>query len=162
MNHDAVNWAKVWRGPVYYFSRSQEKHIDIENPIFVEVGKWTSAGAERISEDFFCSYYAALLLGYDSPVHGMAWLPASHDRSGDRKYLIGKGWSKDGIYQSLSMVEARIIASKINLVMALAKIMSLKMLYFDKHLKPLILEILSKIKVWILEKKQLLLNKLRS
>lgn len=106
MNPDAVTEAKVYRGSVHY-SVGNGKKIELSHTTLVEVGKWTSEGAEREPADYRSTYYAALLLGYESE-----WLP--YDETGDRKLLIGAGFGSSGEILSFSKNQAKEVATQIN------------------------------------------------
>ncbi|MEP7167723.1 MAG: hypothetical protein ABI758_07165 [Candidatus Woesebacteria bacterium] len=115
MNPDAVDTAKVYTGPVHFHDG---ENVEMEGVPFVEVGKWATAGAEKTSDDFDCSYYAALFLGYEL---SMDWLPASQNKNGDRKYLIYKNLDENSRPVPFSPEAAYIIASQINFLLAQAR-----------------------------------------
>jgi hypothetical protein len=123
MNPSAVKEAKVFSGLVYYFNGSE--HVDISDKPFVEVGRWTCEGAEQTPEDYDCTYYAAVLLGYEPH---MSWLPAQEgspsdeERTGERKYLIHSGVDESGRFIPFSPEEASKIAEQINFVVEQAHI----------------------------------------
>lgn len=111
MNTSAVTEAKVYKGRVHYYCG---KHIDLDNTTLVEVGKWTAEGQEHSPEDYLCTYYAAVLLGYKPD-----WLP--YNKEGDRKLLIGAGRNENEEVVSFSEEKATRIACAINQVYNLAK-----------------------------------------
>ncbi len=118
MNPDAVEEARVFSGLVYYFNG--QVRVEIRDRPFVEVGKWTAAGNENQPEDYDCTYYAAVLLGYKD---SMSWLPAEYgnpteeERTGNRKLLIHKGNEKIGRIIPFSTEEADKVAEEINFLM---------------------------------------------
>jgi len=128
MNPDAVNEARVFSGLVYYFNRRKHIDIEIQDSPFVEVGKWTAAGEEQAPEDYDCTYYAAVLLGYENNI---LWLPAEEgmpaedERTGERKLLIHNGHDEGGKIIPFSPRQSIILAEKINLVLEQARLAKL-------------------------------------
>ena len=112
MNPSAVEEAKVYNGPVHY--HNGDRMINLKQTTLVEVGKWSSEGGEKYSEDFLCTYYAALLLGFETD-----WLP--YNEAGDRKLFIGAGTNEKNEIISFSEEQATKIAAAINQVYNLAK-----------------------------------------
>ena len=114
MNPDAVEEAKVYTGRVHFYDG---EHVEMEGVPFVEVGRWTAAGEELGQEDYDCTYYAALLLGYEL---SMDWLPAGEDDEG-RKYLIFNGKDENDRPVPFTMEEASSIAQAINTTLKQAR-----------------------------------------
>jgi hypothetical protein len=116
MSPGAVDAAQIYNGPVHYFDRNTDTHIEIPDAVMVEVGKWTSD--EITPDDYDCSYYAALLLGYERFIH---WLPVGDEVEG-RKLLIAGVANEKGEYASFTHEEAQIIVARINQVLEAARI----------------------------------------
>lgn len=116
MNPEAVNEAKVYTGKVEYYDGQNNELVTMDGESFVEVGKWTSKEAENTPEDFDCTYYAALLLGYGL---NMDWWCIGD--GGDRKYLIYKGKDAKNRPVPFTRKEAKQVAEKINTTLAKSK-----------------------------------------
>ena len=112
MNPNAVAEAKVYHGGVHY--HNGDRMVNVEQATLVEVGKWTGEGGEKHPEDYRCTYYAALLLGFETD-----WLP--YNQAGDRKLFIGAGRNENDEILSFSEEQATKIAGAINQVNNLAK-----------------------------------------
>lgn len=125
MNPDAVTQAKVYHGGVFYFDRYRKEHITLPQVTLVEVGKWSTAGAEKSPDDYLCTFYAATLLGFH-----MDWLTYD-EQTGDRKYFIGAGINEKGELISLSEEHAEVVADAINQVYNLASRLQLNLVNVD-------------------------------
>jgi hypothetical protein len=118
MNPDAVSEAKVFTGRVHYYDRNRGEHVEISDEPFVEVGKWTNEGEEHRPEDFDCTYYAALLLGY---ALNMSWLSTGDDETGMRKFIIYNGRDEKHKPVPFTFEEAQLVAGKINQILEQAR-----------------------------------------
>lgn len=109
MSPEAVTEARVFSDRVYYFDRSRGERVEIENPIFVEVGKWKSEGAETTADDFLCTFYAALFTVGKNQIH---WINTGEDSQ--RRLLVSAGKDRDGNILPYTESGAAIVAATIN------------------------------------------------